>query len=86
MCYSVNTYAVYFMGRDYFFYLLICCKVNMCGIWIEFSNLNFIGNVVFRCYKNSMIHSVSFSINGLVTKSSPMPTEQDNTGLKKSDI
>lgn len=86
MCYSVNTYAVYFMGRDYFFYLLICCKVNMCGIWTEFSNLNFIGNVAFRCYKNSMIHSVSFSINGLVTKSSPMPTEQDNTGLKKSDI
>ena len=86
MCYSVNTYAVYFMGRDYFLYLLICCKVNMCGIWIEFSNLNFIGNVVFRRYKKNIIHSVSFSINGLVTKSIPMSTEQDNTGLKKSDI
>lgn len=87
MCYSVNTFAVYFMGRDYFLYLLICCKVNMYGIWVEFSNLNFIGNVVFIRYKNNIIHSVSFhSISGLVTKSIPMPTEEDNTGLKKSDI
>lgn len=59
----------------------------MYGIWIEFSNLNFIGNVVFRRYKNSIIHSVSFhSISGLVNKSIPMPTEEDNTGLMKSDI
>lgn len=35
------------------------------------------GNVVFRRYKNNIIHSVSFSINGLVTESIPMPTEQE---------
>lgn len=74
------------MGRDYFLYPLICCIVNICGIWEEFGDLSFKGNVVFRRYKNNTSHSVSLSVNGLVTENIPMPMEQDTAELKKPDI
>lgn len=54
------------MGRDCVLYPSICYLVNTCGIWVKFGNLSITEKLVFRSYKNNIIHNVSFSINGLV--------------------
>lgn len=55
---------------------------NLGRIW----HLNITENAVFRRYKNNIIHSISFSINGLVMENVLVANGQDTIGIKKPDV